>query len=271
MARTELPIVARQRVDAGEILVRHAPARHRAAGAMRSVVLVHGMADSSNGWRAVLPLLPDHDVWTFDMPWSGTDGPRWATARRAAQWLSLALRLCPATPDVIVGHSFAATALIDWALQEPHVDVPLLLLAPVFVADPVSVDWDYIDRFARSVPVQIQALLQDRLPDRSSPTVAAAIARKLAGGLMPGGMLELFSMIDRLSDAPKVGLRGRVGILVGDGDSDMAQAGAAALASQCGTPLQRIAACGHLIATSHPERVVAAIDTVLRNRLREAA
>lgn len=159
-------------------------------------VLVHGMIDSGNSWTPLLPALSGFDVWCLDLPWSGDQGSGWPAAMLTDGWLRAGLTLCPAAPALCVGHSFGATAILEWFASVPDAAPEAAILISPFLRPPGRrVTWASIDSFARGVEDRLEGSLRVRFGAKApDDAVVAAMARKLACRVMPDGLLELFRL-----------------------------------------------------------------------------
>jgi pimeloyl-ACP methyl ester carboxylesterase len=165
-------------------------------------VLVHGMVDSSEGWAPLLGALPGWCVWALDLPWSGTQGPAWPGVMPTHAWLEACLALCPA-PDLIVAHSYGATAVLASRLAAGGADRPaprgLVLLAPLLSGVATRLSWADMDSFVQRLPAYLQAGLRARWnarPGVSPPPqdVLDHMAGMLVDRVLPDAMLELFRL-----------------------------------------------------------------------------
>lgn len=267
------PVSAEEQVfSVGGHGVRVRRARSGAAAAGAPVLfLVHGMADSSETWKPLLPLLEGCDVWLFDLPWSGHGGQGWGGVMPSGEWWRAALAQCPVAPDLVVAHSFGAAVVLEWAAAVAP-SCALMLLAPLYRCPSQTLSWDEIDRYSRAVPARLAAALADRA-DRALPeSLARAMGVKLAERLLPGGMLELFALLARLQHAAIEPLIARLMLVVGDRDDAGIQSGVVALAEQAMVTPMRLEDCGHAAMHDAPHALAAAIwDRLVPARLREVA
>src|SRR4051794_16876314 len=98
------------RLNGERVQVWERPARRAAAPRL---ALIHGLEESWTSWTRMAALLPDVHLFGLDLPWRPRSDYRWAEAAAPAGWLGLALELLPETPDLVVAHSFGATALLE--------------------------------------------------------------------------------------------------------------------------------------------------------------
>jgi pimeloyl-ACP methyl ester carboxylesterase len=165
-------------------------------------VLVHGMVDSSESWAPLLGALPGWCVWALDLPWSGTQGPAWPGVMPTDAWLEACLALCPA-PDLIVAHSYGATAVLASRLAARTAAHPgprgMVLLAPLLSGVATRLSWADMDAFVHSLPAYLQAGLRARLgarPGAAPPPqeVLDHMTGMLVERVLPDAMLELFRL-----------------------------------------------------------------------------
>jgi pimeloyl-ACP methyl ester carboxylesterase/acyl-CoA thioesterase FadM len=108
----------------------------RHGGGVR-LVLVHGMGDT---WRSWIPLARQADsswqIYALDLPWRSPYDTRWSGSGSPAQWIARALASLGVTPDVLVGHSFGATALLHLLGTSPAPPATAaVLLAPGYLPE----------------------------------------------------------------------------------------------------------------------------------------
>lgn len=211
--------------------------------------LVHGMADSAETWRALLPTLHTHNIWLFDLPWSGRDGADWPSQMSAQAWWRAAFDLAAVTPSLCIGHSFGATLLLDWALRRDATLAPshLVLISPIYRRPGMNVSWDDLDRYARAIKPRFKRALLARFGDQAPATpILSAMAEKLTQRVLPDAMVELFRVFLASStwDLPTAGFE--VDLVFGEYDGEAILGSVQALSDLlpvCRS--HRLADCGH--------------------------
>jgi pimeloyl-ACP methyl ester carboxylesterase len=106
----------------------------RGNGSGRTVALVHGIGDSWRGWSALAERLDDSwRIFALDFPWRSTSDVGWRAAVPPEGWIARGLAGLDAPPDVVIGHSFGATALLHLLVAVPASVRAAVLLAPAYL------------------------------------------------------------------------------------------------------------------------------------------
>ncbi|MBX6765687.1 MAG: alpha/beta fold hydrolase [Actinomadura rubrobrunea] len=215
-------------------------------------LLLHGLGDAPAVWNALLPHLPAHlDVWTADMPWA--DPSPYAPLERAAE----AIGAVDGGADVVVAHSFAASAVLELLAHDGPDAAGLTavaLVAPFYRPRADDFDWAtityYFEGFHRILEEGVAVRSGDRLP----PDILRLMALRMRERVGPYGWLAFFAAYLR---TPFLDLRrARLPVLVVGGRHDFAappedgQALAAALPDSVHTVLPD---CGHFPMAERPE------------------
>jgi pimeloyl-ACP methyl ester carboxylesterase len=236
----------------------------------RDVFLVHGMADSSETWRTLMPALTGCNVWLFDLPWSGRDGVDWPRVMSATDWWRSAVKLCPVSPAVCIGHSLGAMVLLDWLSGDASTNAGgLVLLSPFYCAAERRVCWDDIDAFARGVPAQLARALRARMGKRRPcDALLEAMASKLARRVLPDGVIELFRIFLRSRSWSLAKLRFPLVIAMGERDGELVRQGSTDLAARLASAeLASFANCGHYAMHERPQQLRKLVQAFLASSL----
>ncbi|MDJ0346535.1 alpha/beta fold hydrolase [Streptomyces sp. H10-C2] len=86
----------------------------RGPGEGPPLVAVHGIEDSWRNWHHLAERLEGYTTYALQMPWHGGNTYAWRAQGSPAQWLRRALELVPEQPDVLLGHSFGANAILEY-------------------------------------------------------------------------------------------------------------------------------------------------------------
>jgi pimeloyl-ACP methyl ester carboxylesterase len=213
-----------------------------------NVFLAHGLVDSSDTWRALLPALHHCTVWLFDLPWSGREGVSWPHVMSATDWWREAIKLCPVSPTVCIGHSFGATVLLDWLAGSSDADTQgMLVLSPFYCAPGCRLRWTDIDTLARGVPGRLGQALRVRMGQAdASDALLDAMATKLSARVMPDGLIELFRVFLKSRSWPLAKLALPLAIGVGQHEGKLLEKSSSDLAAKVpSATLTRFSNCGH--------------------------
>jgi len=252
-------VSAEKKLGAYAVSVTHRPARNADSNTAPAIYLVHGMADTSASWSSVLDALDHCDVWLFDMPWSGNYGANWSSVQSATQWWTDAVALCPRKPDFCIGHSFATAVLAKWLMNnlDDYIDTRLALVSPIYLSTEQRLSWNEIDRFARNVPLRLVETIHNRIGnDRIiSDDILASMADQIASRIFPEGLLELFTLLQRLSSAPIEKLAGRITLVQGDSDESLLSSCLTTFAQRTNSPYHELECCGHVPMVEKPDEL----------------
>jgi pimeloyl-ACP methyl ester carboxylesterase/acyl-CoA thioesterase FadM len=100
----------------------------------RVVALLHGIEDSWRSWKPLASALRGVRPYSVRLPWCSGADPGWREQGPSAAWVGRALRLLPERPDVLIGHSFGANALLAHLATLPPDELPssVVLIAPFY-------------------------------------------------------------------------------------------------------------------------------------------
>lgn len=211
----------------------HQLGRPGAAGPI--AVLLHGMEDGWQTWRPLASFLdPSWRVVALDLPWHSGNDYRWRCAATAGEWVKRLLDGPDEPPDVIVAHSFGASALLEALARSPR---PLcravMLVAPVVGPAGMEVTWEVFDRARAEFGELIGDALQARLGRRAhrvDEELRADITAKMMQRIGPRGFMSLFEQFVRTAELPLHHVRMPALVLSGGKDSGLAGRQATTLA-----------------------------------------
>ena len=175
------------------------------------VLLLHGLCGSAAIWDGFAGLAdPDWELWAADLPWRGTGVTGWAD-RPVEDWAARAVADLPGGADVLMAHSFGTSVVLRWLDRQatgPDGGFVvggrrlrgLVLVSPLYRADPEDFDWDsivyYVDR--------IDGILADGLLAGTGRTLPAdklrAVALKVRDLVGPYGWLRFFDTYLRMPE-----------------------------------------------------------------------
>ena len=193
------------------------------------ILLLHGLCGSAALWDPFVRLADAGcELWAADLPWRGTGVPGWPD-RPVEEWLAQAVADLPGGADVLIAHSFGTSAVLRWLdRQAPAPDGwflvggrrlrGLVLVSPLYRADPADFGWDsiayYVDEFDGIVAEGLRMSAGRALPADRLRAVALRV-RDLVG---PYGWIRF---IDTYLRMPEVrGDRLAMPVLVIGGELD---------------------------------------------------
>ncbi|MER5541060.1 serine aminopeptidase domain-containing protein [Streptomyces sp. NPDC002586] len=78
------------------------------------LVTAHGMEDTWSVWDQLTGLLPGFRPYALRLPWHGGNSYEWHKKASPGEWLRRAVALVPEPPEVLLAHSFGATASLQY-------------------------------------------------------------------------------------------------------------------------------------------------------------
>lgn len=193
------------------------------------VLLLHGLCGSAALWDPFVGLADAGcELWSADLPWRGTGVAGWPD-RPVEEWLGQAVAELPGGADVLMAHSFGTSAVLRWLdRQTPAPDGRflvggrplrgLVLVSPLYRADPADFDWEsivyYIEEFDGIVADGLRMSAGRALPADRLRAVALRV-RDLVG---PYGWIRFFETYLRMPDVR--GERLAMPVLVVSGELD---------------------------------------------------
>jgi pimeloyl-ACP methyl ester carboxylesterase len=171
------------------------------------LVLVHGMEDDWRSWIPLVDLLdPALRVTAVDLPWRAGNGYRWRRSGTPGAWLAAALRQLPEPPDILIGHSLGANAVLEMLATEPA-PAPrgAILVAPFYCPPGIEITWRVFERARRGFEQIIREGMWVRLGRRAQPVdaeLAETILAKMIERIGPVGFTTLFDQFVATADLP---------------------------------------------------------------------
>jgi pimeloyl-ACP methyl ester carboxylesterase len=170
-----------------------------------SAVFLHGMGMGADVWFPLQEALAGQLRTSFlTLPWDGNQGALWGRAAEPAAWVEAGLALLPSTPDLVVAHSFAANALLEYLagparrLAGAARPQAVVLVSPFYKADPEVVEWRVLSHHVN----RFFDLLQEGLEvsagqARTDPGTRAAVAAKVRERVGVYGWYEFLRLLLR--------------------------------------------------------------------------
>lgn len=243
-----------------------------AAPALR-VGLVHGLEETCDVWAELVPLLIAHaEVHAFGLPWDGKHERTWAWECEPERWVARAMGLLPATPSVLIAHSFGANALLEHLVaKRPDGLTALTLLSPFYRPSYAAFDWGTISYYLNEFHRIMEEGIRVRLPRQGrAPGILSAMGERLRDRIGPHGWLRFFDLFAR---TPGLDLRAlTVPCLVIGGENDFASWPADCRALAEALPIAEVeilSGCGHFAMLERPEKVAASINRLLQRCVHE--
>lgn len=170
-------------------------------------VLLHGMEDGWQTWRSLAGFLdPSWRVVALDLPWHPGNDYRWRHAASAGEWVRHLLDGLDDQPDVIVAHSFGASALLEALARSPR---PLcravVLVAPVVRPAGLEITWEVFDQARAQFSEVIGDTLLVRLGRRAGQVdegLRAGMAQIMVRRIGPRGFMSLFEQFVLTAELP---------------------------------------------------------------------
>lgn len=179
-----------------------------------AVAAVHGLEGTWASWAALADALGEEwDVHALDLPWRANNRYRWLGQADPATWLRSIFQSLSVVPDVVVAHSFGASAVLELLSQWMISVRAVVLVAPLYRPHDFVEEAGYLDEAtARFRAVMRQGLVTqlggrvEHLPGG----VLDAMVHTLLKRAGPGAVQATIGMLQRM----RVVELGQVGIPV---------------------------------------------------------
>ncbi len=241
-------------------------ARSASAGPARRALLLHGLASSSAVWA---PLLARADrrleLWTADMPWSAEAAGCWMTAEEGHRSVAQAIGMVGRPVDVVLAHSFAAIAVLEWIDQGVGPGPKaVVLVSPFYRPTADSFDWPAISYYLNDFLRMLEEGVRVHSGGRLSAEVQREMASHLRDRVGPYGWVRFFAAYLRTPALRPARLR-RPFLVVG-GAQDFAASPTDSRALAAALPHCQLAVlpeCGHFPMVEQPDRFAATVNRFL--------
>jgi pimeloyl-ACP methyl ester carboxylesterase len=189
-------------------------------------VFVHGLEDDWRTWESLARRLAAQ--WrcvALDMPWRSGNDYRWRWSAPPGAWLSAALHALGEVPDVLIGHSLGANAVLgSLSAQDSTVAHRAVLIAPMYRAATAPVTWHTFARSRKAFEEQIGHAIRIRLRSRSlHAELVSAMLEKTFDRIGPVGFLAVFEEYVASGHLPLSRVRLPTLVLGGDRDPGVAR------------------------------------------------
>jgi pimeloyl-ACP methyl ester carboxylesterase len=168
------------------------------------VAFAHGMEDDWRSWRSLAERLdPDWRLYALELPWRAGADRRWRRAASPGTWLRTGLGLLEPSPDVVVGHSLGATAVLESLTLSGPGPAGAVLIAPFYRPPGQPITWQVFDRAKNDFEAIISSALEQRLGprlNRLDPDIARSMLAKMVDRIGPVGFLTLFDLFLATAD-----------------------------------------------------------------------
>ncbi|RKF24878.1 alpha/beta fold hydrolase [Micromonospora globbae] len=212
------------------------PVAGRAAGAP-TVLLVHGMSDTWRSWGPLAALLPTG--WrsvAAELPWKAGTDHGWRRRGTPGAWLAATVRAMAEPPDVVVGHSLGANAVLEMIATEPDVTPRgAMLIAPFYCPPDLPVTWAVHERAQANFVQIIDEGLRNRLGERLAGLDAETLASMrdiMVDRIGPVGFTTLFDHFTATAGLPLHAVTVPTMVLTGGRDPSLDGPRATALRAQ---------------------------------------
>ena len=257
--RTWLPTMS-ETVDTETLRAwRRWPRRSTNASVTTTVMAVHGLEGTWDSWVDLADALgPGYDVHALDLPWRAGNSYEWPAIAAAATWLRWAVESTSVVADVVIAHSFGASAILQ-LLGLGLLDVrAAVLIAPLYRPDDDVEHPGYpaqaTDRFRAVVRQGLVARLGERV-ERMSTELLDVMTRKLTDHAETGGVLASVGMVRELRTAWLDSVDVPVMIVSGQLDQSAPWPAVRTLAARLGAELVRPHDFGHFCQIDRPGQV----------------
>jgi pimeloyl-ACP methyl ester carboxylesterase len=200
------------------------------------VAFIHGLEDTWSGWSPLAARLdPDWRPVALDMPWHAGNSYGWRRSDTSAGWLARGLDALDPPTDVLIGHSFGATAVLTLlATVARPVARAAVLVAPVYKPAHWPVSWALFER-SRDLFVQVvDDGMRFRLAGRADAVdeeVYGLMLAKMVSRLGPMAFITLFEEFVASGGLPLHRIDVPVLVLGGGDDPTLSDGRAEALAA----------------------------------------
>ncbi|WP_018680559.1 alpha/beta fold hydrolase [Actinokineospora enzanensis] len=200
-----------------------------ATGTGRSAVLVHGLEDDWRSWEPLAVALgSDWDLRALCLPWRAGNDYRWRREGTPGDWLAAGLAALPDTPDVLIGHSFGANAVLEvLARAERPPSAGAVLFAPFHRSPEAEVTWRTFERSKRVFERHLGDGVRVRLGRRGRATdndIVDAVVAGARGRLGPVAFLASFDSYLASGHLDLARVDVPVLVVTGDGDPGLGTA-----------------------------------------------
>ncbi len=231
-----------------------------------TILFVHGAGMDHSVWALQARYFAHHgrNALAFDLPGHGrSEGPPLASVSEVAAWLAQAMAAAGFDKAAVVGHSFGALAALELAAREPARVSALALLA---AAAPMSVHPDLLAAAAADRPLACELMadwghsrrahIGGALPPGTWLKGASQrLLERSAAGVLYADLLACNAYEGAMAAAAAI--RCPALVLLGEGDRMTPPEAAGALTRAIpGAETVVLAACGHLMMSEQPARVL---------------
>lgn len=163
------------------------------------VLLLHGLGSSGSAWNAYCQRAgAAYELWVAELPWRAEGGDAWA--RRdipVTTWIREAMAAVPTGADVVMAHSFAASALLALLAGDspaPPGTAPraLVLVSPFYRAREEDFDWPAIAYYLNDFDRILSDGIRVRAPGGLDPGIREDMALRVRDRIGPYGWMRFF-------------------------------------------------------------------------------
>lgn len=224
----------------------------------RRVLLAHGLEDGWASWQPLVDRLdPSWNVRALDLPWRAGTDYRWRSQGSATDWLAANLRGEPV--QLLIAHSYGATAALELMAAGSLSGVDAVLICPLYRPPEIPVSWQMLDQARISFEAHIRDGVRARMGERAQVVGAAVLEAMMARTVQrvgPTGLLTVFDRFTASADIPLARVRQRTLVVAGGHDPTLSRRAATRLGEQL--PAGRALVVDdfdHFCYVRHPDRV----------------
>jgi pimeloyl-ACP methyl ester carboxylesterase len=232
------------------------------------VLLMHGLASSGSVWQGFAEDgAPGFALWAAELPWRAEGSASWAWRADAGSWAAQALAAVPGGADIIIAHSFAATALLSrlaLAGAQGTTARGIVLVSPFYRSRAENFDWAAISYYLNDFHQILAEGIRVRSGGRLDPDVQHHMALRVQDRIGPYGWIRFF---ETYLSTPHLRLDHiAVPCLIIGGEDDFAAFPADAGALAAALPRAQayiLPGCGHFPMTTQAEAFGALVNDFL--------
>ncbi|MDX2561389.1 alpha/beta hydrolase [Streptomyces sp. TX20-6-3] len=219
------------------------------------VALLHGLAGSTALWQRWCAQPPDRvEPLPVDIDWPVDGSAHPGAPGDPAELVARAVRTTGA--EVVVAHSFAANALLEYLVRERDSGLRgAVLVSPFYRPRQQDFDWAAISHYFNRFHLILEEGLRVSSGDRLPPVTRESMALRVRERIGPYGWMDFFGAYLR---TPGLAVhRVRIPVLTVAGEDDFAARPADAAALDRALPdgrLEILPSCGHFPMAEQPTR-----------------
>jgi pimeloyl-ACP methyl ester carboxylesterase len=161
-----------------------------------TTLFVHGLEDAWQSWNPLAAELSGRRrLFAAEMPWAAGSDYRWRRADTPGGFVAAAIDALGAPIELLVGHSFGASAILECLAARPECARAAVLVSPFQRVPGIPLTWKAFDTSQRGFFHQMRDGLRARLHPRASkmkPEIFEAVLAKAMDRIGPAAFLCAF-------------------------------------------------------------------------------